>query len=801
MANVGNQILKRDGIKKVFKNYLKIAFRNIIRHKGFSFINIAGLAVGLAVCFLILLWVQDELKFDKFHENYDRIYRILVDINTNGDEFVVGVTPAALAPNIIDEVPEFEEICRFKNWGNFQMRTSEEDGFIGLNSGIADPSVFDIFSFPLLAGNPETALIEAHSLVLTLEAAEKLFGDEDPLGKTIEVKNRGDFTVTGIIDNVDHSHFNFDFLTPFHLIKEDGENIDDPGMGSFNFTTYVLLKEGSDPTAVDAKLEKYYWEEGEENQPILFLQALKETYLFSKVAYDFTIRGDIKTIYTFSFIALLVLLIACINFMNLSTAKSSVRSREIGIRKVSGSSRSKIIVQFFLESITYAVLGMAIALLLTELLLPVFNELSNKEITFDFVNSKQTVLMLVVITIVTGLLSGIYPALMLSSFKPIDVLKSTIRSGKTASAFRTILVISQFSLSIILLVSALTIQKQLKFIYNKDLGYNKNNLVWIYFSPTLKEKYDVMKESLLQMPDVTSVTCMNVLPVYECPGAGINEWEGKTSDETLQMHMINVEHDFLKTFEIQLLEGRDFSANSFADSNSIILNEEAVRRMEMEEPVGKHVYGGKIQIIGVIKDFNYNTVRGKIEPLAIYSDTRDARYLLTRINSVNPAQTLEKLDALAKSIDPDLDWKFRFFDDTLQNLYRKEQDAGKLITYFTILAIFISCLGLFGLAGYITERRTKEIGVRKVMGASVSSITFLLTKEFCKWVIISIIIAWPVAYYLMEKWLQNFAYKTEIGALTFIISGCFALLIAIITVSFQTIKTAVSNPVDALKYE
>jgi len=785
----------------VFKNYFKIAVRNIIRHKGFSFINIAGLAVGLAVCFLILLWVQDELKFDKFHEKYERIYRILVDINTNGQEFIVGVTPAALAPNIIDEMPEFEEICRFKNWGRFQIRTSEEDGFIGLNSGIADPSVFKVFTFPLLTGDPETALIEAHSLVLTRDSAEKLFGDEEPLGKTVEVKNRGDFTVTGVIDDVDHSHFDFEFLTPFHLIKEDGENIDDPGQGSFNFTTYVLLEEGADPTAVNDKIEKYYWEEGDEDQPILFLQALAETYLFSKVAYDFTIRGDIKTIYIFSFIALLVLLIACINFMNLSTAKSAVRAREIGIRKVSGSSRHKIMVQFFLESITYAFIGMAIALLLTELLLPVFNEISDKEIILNFFQSAHTVLLLIGITLITGIISGIYPAIMLSSFQPVDVLKSSIRSGKSATLFRTILVISQFSLSIILLISALTVQKQLKYIYNKDLGYNKHHLVFMNFSPTLKEKYEVMKESLLQMPDITSVTSMNVLPVYECPGSGVDYWEGKTSDETLQLHMIQVEHDFLKTFEIELLDGRDFSANIAAESNCIILNEEAVRRMEMKEPIGKHVYDDSTQVIGVIKDFNYNTVRGKIEPLALIHNTNESRYLLVRINSANTVQTLEKMDELAKSIDPDLDWEFRFFDATLQNMYRAEQNAGKLITYFTILAIFISCLGLFGLAGFITERRTKEIGIRKVMGESVAGIKILLTKEFCKWVMISIVIAWPIAYYLMEKWLQNFAYKTEIGTFTYLMSGCFALLIAIITVSFQTIKTAISNPVDALKYE
>jgi len=785
----------------MLKNYFKIAIRNIIRHKGFSFINIAGLAVGLAVCFLILLWVQDELKYDKFHTNFDRIHRILVDVNTNGEEYIVGVTAAAMAPNMIDDVPEFVEICRFKNWGRFQIRKDDTEEYIGLNSGVADPSIFKIFTFPLLAGDPETALDDAHSLVLTIEAAEKLFGEVDPLGQAVQVKNRGDFTVTGLIDNVDHSHFDFEFLAPFHLIKEDGENIDDLNQGSFNFTTYVLLAQNADPVQVNEKIKNFYEIEETEFFRFPFLQPLSGIYMHSDAAYDFTIRGDIKTIYIFSFIALLVLLIACINFMNLSTAKSAMRAREIGIRKVSGSSKSKIMVQFFLESITYAFLGMAIALLLTELLLPVFNDISGKEITLNFFQSIQTVLLLISITLATGLISGIYPAIMLSSFQPVDVLKSSIRSGKTAALFRTILVISQFSLSIILLISALTVQKQLRFIYNKDLGYNKHHLVFMNFSPTLKEKYEVMKESLLQMPDVTSVTSMNVLPVYECPGSGVDYWEGKNSDETLQLHMIQVEHDFLKTFEIELLEGRDFSANITAESNYIILNEEAVRRMEMKDPIGKHVYDDSTEVIGVVKDFNYNTVRGKIEPLALIHYTDQVRYLLVRINSVNTEQTLEKMDELAKTIDPDLDWEFRFFDATLQNLYRAEQNAGKLITYFTILAIFISCLGLFGLAGFITERRTKEIGIRKVMGASVSGITILLTKEFCKWVLISIVVAWPIAYFLMDKWLQNFAYKTDVGIFIYLISGCFALLIAIITVSFQTIKTAISNPVDTLKYE
>jgi len=785
----------------MFKNYLKVTFRNIMRHKGFSFINIAGLAVGLAVCFLIMLWVQDELKYDKFHENYDRIHRILVDVNNQDEEYLVGVTAAALAPNIIDEVPEFEQICRFKNWGGFQIRKDDNDKYIGLNSGVIDPSVFDIFSFPLLAGDPKTALQDAHSLVLTKSAVEKLYGDEDPMGQIVQVKNRGDFTITGIINDVDHSHFNFEILAPFHLIKEDGENIDDPGMGSFNFTTYVLLKENTDPKLVSEKIRDFYFEEGEENNPILVMQPLSEIYLHSNAAYDFTIRGNVKTIYIFTFIAFLVLLIACINFMNLSTAKSAGRAREIGIRKVVGSSRGRIIAQFFFESIAYALLGMIIALLLTELMLPVFNEISRKTITLNFIESVDTIILLIGITLLTGFVSGIYPALILSSFKPVQVMKSTLRSGKKSSLFRTVLVISQFSLSIILLISALTIQRQLKYVNKIDLGYNKEHLVHIYFSPTLKANYNNFKEQLQNMPDVTDVTQLNVLPTYECPATNLNYWEGKDSEETFQLHMINVGKDFINTMEIELLEGREFSANMSADSNNVILNEEAVRRMGMEDPIGKKIWDENVRIIGVVKDFNYNTVRSKIEPLALIANPGDGRYVMARIKSANVNETMEKLNGLVKSIDEDIDWRFRFFDETLENLYQAERNSGKLITYFTILAIFISSLGLFGLAGYITERRTKEIGIRKVLGASVSGITLLLTKEFSKWVIVSMIIAWPISYYLMIRWLESFAYKAPLSAVIFLFSGCMALIIAIFTVSFQTIKTAISNPVKALKSE
>ncbi len=784
----------------MLKNYLTIAYRNLIRRKGFSIINISGLSVGLAICTLIMLWMIDETSFDKVHENYERIHRILVNIDNNGEDYRVAVTAAALAPNIIGEVPEFEEICRFKNWGPFQIQY-ENNKYVNLRSGIADPSVFKIFTFPLNRGNPETALNDAHSIVLTKESAKKIFDDEDPIGKVVQVQNRGDFTITGVMEDVSHSHFDFEFLTPFHLIKEDGENIDDPGMGSYNFTTYVLLTENAVASEAEEKIENYLKVLDPEDGPSLFLQPLKDIYLHSDFAYDFTIRGDIKIIYIFSFIAFLVLMIACINFMNLSIAKSITRALEIGIRKVSGSNRSTIVFQFFTESLLFTFIAMIISVFLTEMLLPQFNEFTGKLISSNIFRSPKIIFYLFSITIITGIISGIYPAILLSSFVPIKVLKSKSNNNTSSRKFRTVLVVLQFSLSIILLIAAFTIQKQLEFINKKDLGYNKHHLVYTYFTPTLKEKYDLVKENLLKFPEVTNVTCTDVLPVYECPGSSVTTWEGKQQDRSVPLHQIQVGYDYLETFEINLKEGKAFSEDLASGDFSLLLNEEAVKQMGIEDPIGKTVYEENAQIIGVIKDFHFNNIRSKIEPLAIFLNKDQSRNLFVRINPDNAKETLEKMNEELKKIDPDTIWMFRFFDDTLEKLYNKEQKTGQLITFFTIIAIFISCLGLFGLAGYITERRTKEIGIRKVMGASVSHIIYRLTIEFCKWVLVSIIISWIASYFMMNKWLQNFAYHTDISYFLFFISGIMALMISIITVSFHTLKVANSNPVKALKYE
>jgi ABC-type antimicrobial peptide transport system permease subunit len=445
---------------------------------------------------------------------------------------------------------------------------------------------------------------------------------------------------------------------------------------------------------------------------------------------------------------------------------------------------------------------MVLALLFVQLILAtkVVNGVLQKELTLSLTSYPFEILMLLVITVFAGIVSGIYPALLLSSFKPIKVLNSSVKGSKASSILRTILVILQFALSIILMISAFTIKSQINYMNNKDLGYDKDQLVYATFSPTLRQNYDVIKQELLKSPIVENVSAMNVLPVYECPGFSLGEWEGKDMDGSVGVHTIQVEPDFLKTFNIELLEGRDFSTDARLDSHVVIVNQKAVEAMGMKDPLGKKLAGTE-EIIGVINDFNYNTVRSNIDPLLIFSSMAELRYMFIKVNNQTSPEQVEKLNEILLKFDPDYSSKFRFFDQTLESLYMKEHNTGKLILYFTVLMILISCIGLFGLAGYITEQRKREIGIRKVMGASIPQIVFLLTSEFSKWILISIAIAVPISYYVMKNWLQNFAYKTDLSISVMFLAGFIALFVAIFTISFQTIKIALANPADSLKYE
>ena len=784
-------------------NYLKTAFRNLKKHTVYSFINIIGLAIGMACSILILLWVQDELKFDGWHSKNDRIERVLVRIMNNGVPYEVAVTPAALAPNMQKDFPEIEYVCRFKNWGTWLFKYRDGE-YIEANSGAIDSTAFNIFDFKFISGNPEYALTDAHSVVLTEEVAKRIFGKENALGKILEVRGRGAFKVTGVIEDVTHSHFDFEFLFPFQVIKDDGENIDEMGQGAYNFTTYYLLKKPGLSEKVNEKLKTYLDKFDEENTTELFNQSIKDIYLRSTFAYDFTFRGDLNNVITFSAIAFLVLLIACINFMNLTTARSSNRAKEIGLRKVVGAKRKTVLSQFFTESLFMSLLSFIIAMVVVLLLIPKFNNISGKELTSGLLADPYVLFMLIGIAIITGLLAGSYPALYLSAFNPIKVLKGKLSSGAKSSVLRKSLVIVQFTLSVALIISTILISEQIKFIKNKDLGYNKRELVFVGMNRNINQNYETIKQVLLNNPGIKAVSTSRVLPVYACPSFTLEEWEGKEDDRSMTLHFIGIGYDFFKTMEIDILQGRAFSEEFASDTiNSIIINEEAVRQLQMDEPVGKtlNVFGQQSYIVGVMRDFNFNNVKNKIAPLMLHIAPEQARLCFIRLNPGYSQETLDFIKDTWKSFEPDFDFNYHFMDERLDSLYRAEQRSNTLINYFTVFAIFISCLGIFGLASFMAEQKTKEIGIRKVMGASVPVIVKMFSTEFTKLVVIGNILAWPLAYYAMNKWLENFAYHTTLKWWMFILGALLSVVVVLFTISYQSYKAAIKNPATSLRYE
>lgn len=787
----------------MIKNYLLTAFRNLKKHTAYSFINIVGLAIGMACSILILLWVQDEIKYDKWHSKSDRIERVLVRIMNNGEPFNVAVTPAALAPNIQKDFPEVEYVCRFKNWGTWLFKYQDGE-YMNANSGAIDSTAFHLFDFKFISGSPENALTDAHNVVLTQEAAERIFGDEDALGKILEVKGRGAFKVTGVIENVDHSHIDFEFLFPFHLIREDGENIDEMGQGVYNFTTYYLLKDAGLSQKVNEKLKNYLDKFDEENTTELFNQNIEDIYLRSNFAYDFTFRGDLNNVITFSAIAFLVLLIACINFMNLTTARSSNRAKEIGLRKVVGARRKDVITQFFAESLFMSLLSFAIAVIVVILLIPKFNHISGKELTPELLTAPAVMAMLIGIAILTGLLAGSYPALYLSAFNPIKVLKGKLSSGAKSSYLRKSLVIVQFTLSVALIISTIMISEQINYIKDKDLGYNRQELLYVGMNNELIRNYETIKQILLKDPNINEVTTSRVLPIYACPSFSLQEWEGKEDDRTMSLHFIGVGFDYLKTMQIEMVQGRAFSENFSSDTiNSIIVNEEAVRQMGMKDPVGKSLraFGQQMYIVGVMKDFNFNNVKNKIAPLMLHVAPEQGGLCFIRISPNYSQETFDFIKDTWKSFEPDFDFNYHFMDETLDNLYIAEQRSNTLINYFTLFAIFISCLGIFGLASFMAEQKTKEIGIRKVMGASVPIIVKMFSAEFTKLVIIGNILAWPLAYYAMDKWLAQFAYHTHLQWWMFAVGALLSVFVVLLTISYQSYKAATKNPAESLRYE
>ena len=785
----------------MFKNYLKTALRNIVRYKSYSFINIAGLAVGMACCIMIILWIQDELSYENFNKNLDNLYRMYQKQVYSGNQLLhTDNLPGVLAEELMATVPEVSDAARYLVAGNSIVENGDNRHF---ERGIlfTDPSFFHMFTFPLIEGDKDEILIEPFSIVLTEETAHKYFGEENPVGKNITIDNKYDFEVTGVLHDIPHNtHIGFDFVVPFARTKEL-LNTEFNRWGWNWPRTYVLLDENSSHTEFAKKIEGILGEHSK-GEVYLYAQPVKDINLYSISGR----KGYIIYIYIFSGVAFLILLIACINFMNLSTARSNLRAKEVGIRKVSGAFQHSIIFQFLGESLLMSLLSLMLAVVLVEMFLPVFNNILNTKMSLDVFGNYRIIMMLIVISVTTGLISGSYPALVFSSLQPVKIIKGAAYSGSGKATFRNTLVLFQFAVSIALIISTVVIYFQVNYIKNRDLGYREDHLVYIDMLGDSREKYETIKNEFLKNPNVVDVTATSILPLYAGNNTGSLDWEGKRPDQSVLINCVETDYNYIEAMGMEMASGRALFKQKSADSEGTfeyILNETAIAKMEMESPVGKRFGSDENTgtIIGVVKDFHFASMKWEIAPMLIRANLQAASIVLVRINSPDMSDTIERLKSTWKELNPVIPMSYGFIDERIERLYRTDHRIGKLANYFTFLTIFVACLGLLGLASFTAQQRTKEIGIRKVLGASVASVVLLLSKELTKWILIANLIAWPIAYYTMNNWLQGFAYRISISPWVFLLSGAAALVTAIFTISYQALKAATANPVKSLKYE
>ena len=792
----------------MFWNYVKIAWRNIKRYKGYSFINIFGLAIGLACCILILLWVQDELNYDRFHTNADDLYRIVTEFHKTEPLTHYWPVCAPLAPALREEYPEIVKATRFSRLRRGQLVKYRDKNFLEPQICLTDPDFFTMFTFLFLEGDPQTALSNPNSIVLVESVSAKYFGNENPVGKVLNINNEFDFTVTGILKDIpENSTIQFDFLIPFIRI-EDFEKawavLDNWTLSGF--ATYVQLEKKASAETLVNKIAYYLKNHVPESEDVIYLQPFEDVHLYSShIQFSVEGQGDIAYVFIFSLVAFFVLIIASINFMNLATARSATRAREVGLRKVVGATRAQLIRQFFCESVGMAFFSLILAVVLVELFLPAFANLSGKILVLDFSSHYHIVLAIVIITLITGFISGTYPALFLSSLRPVKVLKGALKTEGRGFLFRRILVVSQFSLSILLIICTIVVSQQIGYIQNKKLGLNREHVVYLPIREYLAEKYETFKTELDNTAGI-----MNVAASSSLPTSGVIlttdkvSWEGKNPEDNVVLEVTSTGYDFIETFDMEVVEGRSFSKEFLTDEEeAVVINETAKKIIGMEDPVGKQLILGDsaTTIIGVVKDYHFKSLHSEIEPLILALVPSLYRYVFIKLEARDVPSTLASIKSNWNMFFPDTPFEYHFLDEAYDKLYRSEQRMGILFNYFTVLAILISCLGLFGLASFMAEKRTKEIGIRKVLGASLSGIIMLLNKQFTKWVLIANFISWPIAYYAMSKWLQGFAYRINLGIWTFALAALIALVIAVMTVSYQSVKAALNNPANSLRYE
>jgi len=788
----------------MFKNYLKIALRNIQRHKGYSFINIFGLAIGLTCCLLILLWVQDELSYDKFHEQAANIYRIEQEQNYSGRKYHVNVTPYPCAPVWKDEIPEILDATRYANCGSRSLRYGEK-AFVESNVQAVDPAFFTMFDYPLLRGDRHAVMNEKYSIVIDEKTADKYFGNENPVGKTLIYDSQYNLTVTGVLKKApSNSILKPEILVHLELTKELGEYND--SWGSNNILSFVLLQENANITDVNNKITTVVNNHKKKNTNIFMVDPLTRIHLYGFFGFDHN-PVAIKFVYIFSIIAGFILLIACINFMNLATARSANRAREIGMRKVVGASRKNLIFQFIGESILLSLFAVLISILFVVLLLPVFNTIAGKEILWKALFNGQFIFGLLLITVITGLVSGSYPALFLSGFKPVTVLKGNLTGGRS-QLLRRILVIIQFSLSVILIIGTLVIYKQLHFMRSKDLGFDQEHVIAISMQGDIKNSYQTLKQELVPIPEVLNVSASSHRPTNIGSNAGGIQWDGKDPEMDIVVGMSSVDYDYIETMQIEMLEGRAFSRdfpNDVSNDNvNVFMINETLAKIIGKDPIINETIkfiGIEGSIVGVMKDFHFRSIHNSIEPLALFGYPKYFNHILIRLAPGDVTKSLDTVEKVWNRVLPNAPFDYRFLDEDFEWMYRTETSMSQLVKYFAILAIIIASLGLFGLASFTAEQRMKEIGIRKVLGDSVRNLVLLMTGQFTKWVLIADLIAFPAAYFIMKKYLEQYAYRIELSVSVFLLAGVLALVVALLTVSFQAIKAAIMNPAKTLKYE
>ena len=804
----------------MIKNYLKIALRNLFKNKLYSFLNIVGLAIGIACCILIFFYVQNELSYDKYHEHSDNIHRIIMDFSIQDRTIHTATTTFAYGPMLKNDFAEIEEVCRFTSFGGktivqYNDITFYEDKFLW-----ADHSLFDVFSFELIKGNPQHALTEHNTIVITEDMAKKYFGQEDPLGKNLRVNGDNLYMVTGVMKNIPQtSHFRPDFFASFVSLnlKPTGKAIQDI-VGNINYYTYALLRDGTNHLVLGQKLTDHL------NKKVgmiikmmggtaaVGLQPLTSIYLNSDRENEIERTGDVAYVYLFSGIGLFILLIACLNFMNLATARSANRAKEVGLRKVVGAKRTQLMKQFLGESTILTFLSLITALILGLVLIPVFRNIADKDLTAGNFLNPVFLLSLLALFALTSLIGGSYPAFFLSAFRPVEVIQGRLKRGAKSSVLRIMLVSLQFVVSIVLIIGTLIINDQLHYVRNKKLGYDKDHVITVRLrGPATQKRYEALKTEFLRQPNVFKASASGPAAV------GVNNFSmyHATDNPANEMTMFFsqwVDEDFLDTYNIEMVDGRYFSKKfPYDPKESCVINEAAVGKLSWQEnALGKEIEmftstteKVKLKVVGVVKDYHFQSLHEEIQPLLLLAKNPFGNFseISVRVKPDDIQETIAFMKSKWAEFDTKYPFEYAFVDDSFDALYRSEERLGKLFSYFTVLAIVIGCLGLFGLTSFTAEQRTKEIGIRKVLGASVPNIIFMLVREFTKWVFIAAVIAWPAGYYLMNSWLQNFSYRIQQDVWNFVLSACLAIVIALFTVSYRSIKASRVNPVDSLRYE